>query len=177
MDKNNGHSSSCSPGYEEGASSEFAHNCNKQSGAAFNSSVVVSPVLDMSEETSCRKVTCDVPPDASFCRVFVEAEVSSWDVGTYTCQAGETVTGLMGENGTFETRYESSGNSAFVRSGAESCQTVSPDTISPSDDLYGTIPTSSFVYNQSPSSPANYSMDTTKSASEFEKRFLDSEEI
>ena len=71
-------------------------------GAALNSSVVVSPVSHMSEETSCRKVTCDVHPDASFCRVFAEAEVSSQDVGPYTCQAGETATYVMGESGTLK---------------------------------------------------------------------------
>ena len=163
VDPIEGYSSSCSSGSKEGDSSEFEHSCNKQSGAAFNSSVVVSPVPDMSEETSCRKVTCDVPPDASSCRVFVEVEVSSWDVGTYTCQAGETVTGLMGENGTFERRHESSGNSAFVRSAAESGRTVSRDTTSPSDDLYGTHSTSLFVYNQFAlvTRHANFDTDTT----------------
>ena len=106
-------------------------------GAAVSSSVAVSHV----QETSCRKVTCDVPPDASFCRVFREAEVSSQDVVTYTCQASKTATDLMGESGTFGRSYES-GDLAVVGSGAESCQHVSCNTISPSDTHHGTIPTS-----------------------------------
>ena len=49
----------------------------------------------------------------------------------------------------FEWRSESSGNLAFVGSGAESCQPVPCEIISLSDAHYGTIPTSSFVCNQS----------------------------
>ena len=118
-------------------------------GAALNPVVAVSPVLGISEETSCRKVTCGVPPDASCCRVFAEDEVSSQDVVKYSRQAGKTATGLTGENGTFKWRYESSGNLAFVGSGKESCQPVPCEIISLLDAHYGTIPTSSFVCNQS----------------------------
>ena len=199
------------PGYEEGASSEFARNRNKQSGgvpvaidnaahaptgtikfedtvtfecheeyslddtvdgntsfmttrgAASNSSVAVSPIPGSSEETSCRKATCDVPLAASFYSFSVETEGLFHDVMTYTCETGKSVTGLVRRSRTFERRHESCGDLSIVGSGAESCQPVSCDTISPSDAPHATIPTSLFVGSQSAlvTCDAHYSTDTT----------------
>ena len=118
-------------------------------GAAFSSSVAVSPVSGSSEETSCQKVTCGVPPAASFCSVSVETEVFSQVVVAFTCEAGKTVTGLVGGSGTFERGYESRRDLAPVGSDAESYQTVSCDTISLVDAPHTAIPMSSFMSHQS----------------------------
>ena len=79
---------------------------------------------------------------------------------TYNCEAGKTVTCLVGGSVTFESRYQSSGDWAFVGSGVESCQPVSCDTSSPSDTPHATVPTSSFVYLVT--CGANYSTDMRK---------------
>ena len=81
---------------------------------------------------------------------------------TYTCEAGKTVTGLVGGSGTFERGYESRRDLAPVGSDAEKYQTVSCDTISLVDAPHAAMPTSLFMSHQSAliNYDSDYSTDT-----------------